>query len=619
MLKRFLTLFVTFFCFIVFVPPVKAAGFVEPVARDKTFSGKYVSQTVSDPIEIPAGEYKDVVVKIKNTGKSVWANVGPNYVSAYTVDPNYHNSKLAGKNWLAKDQPAKISATTKPGQIAEIKIRLYAPTKIGDYKEDFYLVSENKTWIAGTHFYLKVKAVAVKPKVNVTSVSDDNIGNSGLDGQDESELVNKEYNANLVAFSARSISAGGGEQVKFIVRYLNAGTVAWDNYSWQEAGSRPTGDSTTRVNITDPSWQSIQKITGGDSVVKPGDPLEVVYLFRLPAKQGNYIARFQLTANNHTLVGGTLELPITVTSDAPSGYQETVFSSARVLINEPTIRIGLYKTTDEVEFISSFPYKVYSGEVLKGDLPAGTKAMLNYSNGVYGFFGAGLDFTEGEKIRLVPYDPQNYFTLVNYDRKVSWKGAKNFNMYRGTFEYVYSPKSSMPYIVNELPLDEYIAGIGETSSGAAMEYIKAILVAARSYAYYNINNGLPASQRTFDVYATTVDQLYLGYNSEVLMPRVVQAEQATYGEMVTYNSTVVTTPYFGHSDGRTRLWSEAWGGTDKPWLQPVDCKYDEGQSMFGHGVGMSAADAAARADKDGWTYDQLLKYYYTGVQVEKIY
>jgi peptidoglycan hydrolase-like amidase len=47
--------------------------------------------------------------------------------------------------------------------------------------------------------------------------------------------------------------------------------------------------------------------------------------------------------------------------------------------------------------------------------------------------------------------------------------------------------------------------------------------------------------------------------------------------------------------------------------------YDKGKTMWGHGVGISGSDALARAGKDGWLYDQILKYYYTGVEVEKIY
>jgi stage II sporulation protein D len=344
-------------------------------------------------------------------------------------------------------------------------------------------------------------------------------------------------------------------------------------------------------------------------------------MFRAPAEQGEYTARFQLTANGHTLDGGTLELPVTVTADAPVGYTAPTFSSAttRTLIVEPNIRVGLYKVTEPVKFQSPYNYEVWAGEILKGTLPANELAEIKYYDGLYTFTAQSLSFTVRDKIRLMPTDYNGYFNLANYDRYVSWKGAKNFNAYRGTMEFKYSDNSGVPWVVNELPLDAYIAGIAETSNGAAMEYIKALLVAARSYAYFHMNNGTPADQRTFDVVATTADQLYLGYNSEVLMPRVVQAARATFGEMVTYGGTPVVTPYFGHSDGKTRTWKEVWGGTDKAWLIPVVCKYDVGETMWGHGVGMSAQDAAYRADKDAWTYDQLLKYYYTGVAVERIY
>jgi peptidoglycan hydrolase-like amidase len=231
----------------------------------------------------------------------------------------------------------------------------------------------------------------------------------------------------------------------------------------------------------------------------------------------------------------------------------------------------------------------------------------------------GTTTTSTDFIRLVPIALDNYFILSNYDRRVSWQGALNFNAYRGILEFKYSPKSDAVWVINELPLDSYIAGIGETSNGAAMEYIKAILVSARSYAYFHLNNGVPINERTYDVVATTADQLYLGYNSEVLMPRVVQAANNTYGEMVTYDGAPVVAPYFGHSNGRTKTWKEVWGGADKPWLRSVECVYDQGLTLWGHGVGMSAADAAKRADKDGWTYDQILRYYYTGVEVEKVY
>jgi len=660
---------------------VFAISFTPPPFKDTSYLGKYVSVSVPEPITIKAGETKDVVVKIKNIGKSTWEATGSNFVSVYTVNSNYRKSVFADSSWISASNPGKISSKTVSGATAEIKIKLKAPSKTGTYREDFYLAVENKTWIKSSYFYLDIKvtenstvasSIATTDKIS-TLIKSVKFGetsakvkelqvllrqeglftyssNTGYYGaatkqaidaylkkketvveqtetsgndvgqlQDEAEKSNKEYKTNLSAMTAYKITASGGDQVHFIVMYTNMGTLKWDNYLWQEAGSTGVTTGSTKISIADSSWASPVKIFQGLTSVAPDQTIRVDFYFRAPKTKGEYVARFQLTANNHTLDGGTLEIPVSVTQDAPYYYQEPVFSSSRVLVAEPNVRIGLYKVTEDVQFKSDFSYEVYAGNVLQGTLLGGEIATIKYSGENYYFSSPNLNFTSLERIRLVPYDINNYFTLLDYERFVSWKGNKNFNMYRGIMEYKYSPKSDAPYVINELPMDSYIAGIAETSNGAAMEYIKAILVAARSYAYYHLNNGVPADQRTFDLYATTADQLYLGYNSEVLMPRVVQATRATMGEMVTFNGQPVITPYFGHSDGKTRTWKEVWGGTNKDWLQPVVCIYDEGQSMFGHGVGMSAWDASQRADKDSWTYSQLLQYYYKGTQVEKIY
>jgi len=692
----------------------EAISFTPPPFKDADYLGQYVSVSLKEPVELKTGEIKEITVKIKNIGKATWENTGANFVSVYTVNPNYRQSIFADNSWISKSNPVKIKTKTPPGQIGEFTFKIKAPDKPGNYKEDFYLASENKTWIKSSYFYLDLKVVAGNSQTTgVSSITNqttgfvfnknlelgstgedvrqlqkylnsesfavavsgagsagkettwfgpatknalikfqqankifpavgyfgpltrkfindknfvpqteeavDNVGNDIGYLPDEAQKVSKEYKTNLSAMTAYKITAVGGEQIRFIVMYTNIGTLKWDNYLWQEAGSTGVSTTLSRINITDSSWLSPAKIYQGTTSVEPQQTIRVDFYFRAPKIKGEYIARFQLTANNHTLDGGTLEIPVTVTQDAPYGYQEPVFTNTRPLVAEPPVKIGLYKAENEVQFISDFAYEVFSGSELQGTLFGGEVAKMRYSGGNYYFNSPNLNFTTTNFVRLVPYDMNHYFTLKDYERFVSWKGSKNFNVYRGVMEFKYSPKTDVAWVVNELPMDLYIAGIAETSNGAAMEYIKAILTAARTYAYYHLYAGVPADQRTFDLYATTVDQLYLGYNSEVLMPRVVQAARATYGEMVTYNNNVIVTPYFGNSDGQTRIWKQVWGGTDKPWLIPVVCVYDQGKKLFGHGVGMSAWDASQRADKDGWTYDQLLRYYYTGVQVEKIY
>lgn len=286
----------------------------------------------------------------------------------------------------------------------------------------------------------------------------------------------------------------------------------------------------------------------------------------------------------------------------------------RPLIPEPVVRVGLYKTSDIVKFKSDFAYEVWVGGVSRGVISPGDVAQLSYKQGLYNIKSESLEFGSSDYFRLVPTDPSNFFSLTNYNRPVAGRNKINFNAYRGTLEYRYSPKSKLPFVINELPLDWYVKGIAETHDSAHIEYSKALSVAARSYAYAHISKTPPTEKRMFDLYATTVDQLYLGYNSESYMPRYVEAASATAGEVVTYNKDPVIVFYFSRSNGKTKN-----GAKDRPWLKSVEAKYDKGKKMLGHGIGMSNADAQARASKDGWSYKQILPHYYTGTDIEKIY
>ena len=118
----------------------------------------------------------------------------------------------------------------------------------------------------------------------------------------------------------------------------------------------------------------------------------------------------------------------------------------------------------------------------------------------------------------------------------------------------------------------------------------------------------------------TTDQVYRGYNASLSLTQVVDAVEQTRGQVVTYNGNIVVTPYFSYDDGRTRSYQEVWGGSFKPWLVSVKepAGYDK-TTMYGHGVGMCARGAVLLAANFNYTFDQILKYYYTGSNLKKIY
>lgn len=331
-----------------------------------------------------------------------------------------------------------------------------------------------------------------------------------------------------------------------------------------------------------------------------------------------------LLASNPILVHAEEDLFPSATSTASvsttlqSNNSETIDVKAEVaerqLVSERAIRVGLYKTAAPVMFEVSAPYELWAGGVSRGVVMPGEKIELHYDLGAYSVKGENIEFGTDEYIRLVPQQEDSIFTLSNYTRTVKGRSKINFNAYRGTLEYRYSPKSKLPYVINELPLDLYVRGVAETHDGAASEYLKALAVAVRSYGNAFIVSEPPTEKRMFDVFATTADQLYLGYNSELSMPNFVSAANETAGEMVLYDGRPVITFYFSHSNGRTKN-----AGKARPWLKSVDAKYDKGKKMLGHGIGMSNADAQLRALKDGWRYTQILEHYYTSTTVERVF
>ena len=166
----------------------QAANFTSPPIKDKTYSGKFIAQLLPDPIVLVAGETKEMAVRIKNTGKTTWTKNTANYVSAYTVNPNNHKSLFTTSSWLGADHPAKILNTTKPGQVAEVRFKITAPTEPGDYEENFYLAAEKVTWIQGTRFYFKIKVV-LPPQAPVAL---DEAGDTSTSTTSTSELLQDE-------------------------------------------------------------------------------------------------------------------------------------------------------------------------------------------------------------------------------------------------------------------------------------------------------------------------------------------------------------------------------------------------------------------------------------------
>ena len=237
-------------------------------------------------------------------------------------------------------------------------------------------------------------------------------------------------------------------------------------------------------------------------------------------------------------------------------------------------------------------------------------------------------------VKIVPQNEEGVVQIVSYEDHPAWKPSLNYNQFHGAVEIVYSSKSNKIWAVNELLLEDYLKGVAETSEGDAAEYQKAMTVAARTYAQYYIQKGgKRGADEVYILNNTTSDQLYKGYAREILAPSIVQAVNDTRGEIMTYNGNPIVAAY---SSGAAELQTigtksacALWGGqycqAGFEYLSggvkdPIGAEYSYAScGGANHCVGLSGAGARAFAKAGTKNYQEILRHYYTGTEVKKIY
>ncbi len=312
-------------------------------------------------------------------------------------------------------------------------------------------------------------------------------------------------------------------------------------------------------------------------------------------------------------------------NDVTSGISENIQYS-----EEPTIRVGLFNTKSAQRLTSNTKYDVYSGDrLILQNLSARFVSTVSYNTkrSLYIISTSGITKFLDKPIRFVPVSENGIMTLFDFDNRARWNNSINYNQYRNIVEFNYSLNTGRLWIINELPISSYLKGLTETTNYSPVDYQKVIATAARTYALYHYNRGIEYdipdgstkhANEHFHLDAT-YDQVYKGYVSESLLSRLNEAVDATKGIAVTYNKAIVVTPYFSRSDGRTRSWQEVWYGGDKPWLQSVDVPEDKGETLWGHGVGMSAQAALEMVRDKLINWEKVLKHFYTDINLQKIY
>ncbi len=161
--------------------------------------------------------------------------------------------------------------------------------------------------------------------------------------------------------------------------------------------------------------------------------------------------------------------------------------------------------------------------------------------------------------------------------------------------------------VVEMTMDEYLKGVvpQEVPPSWPAEALRAQAVAARTYASTSHRHG----DKGADVCTTTCCQVW----GEDTYTTTNEAVDETHGVAITYDGYLIRAFFFAHCDGETVSSEEKWGGY-LPYCQSVECSCGK-EEMHGHGVGMCQWGAYALAE-EGYVYQDILKHYYTGVEVD---
>jgi len=209
-------------------------------------------------------------------------------------------------------------------------------------------------------------------------------------------------------------------------------------------------------------------------------------------------------------------------------------------------------------------------------------------------------------IRFTPVTINGYTTIHGWGRSA--------NKFRGVVECrVIDGKLTL---INELPLETYLAGLAEEPDSEPYEKQRAFAIAARSYALYYMTSGQRKfPEKPYDGSDSPAEfQKYGGLHFEESNPRWTEAVRSTAHKVLTFERKVIKAPYHSRNSGQTRSALEVWGWEHTPYLPSVKDPWCEGMASWGHGVGMSGCGAKGQALEEKMA-EEILTHYYPGTRV----
>ena len=221
---------------------------------------------------------------------------------------------------------------------------------------------------------------------------------------------------------------------------------------------------------------------------------------------------------------------------------------------EMQVRVGLVVDSPSLEVGGTAGVDLIDADGrVRGRAPAGQTRVARR-------VGAGVEVEGGGEVVRVPTG----LTLrpVN-DGEVVVNGKR----YRG--DVLLRPTERGLTAVNILAMETYLLGVVPLEIGAGrppeeLEAVKAQAVAARTYAVRHMGR---RESLGFDVYGSTMDQVYGGADADD--PVSARAVRETRGEIIMYDGKPIEAFYHSTCGGHTAALEEVWVGEPRPYLTAV--------------------------------------------------
>lgn len=411
------------------------------------------------------------------------------------------------------------------------------------------------------------------------------------------------------------VSVKEGKTGTFIIRIRNADTSSWNKNTYLENTSESS--LPTKIGVID-GFTKVSDIAAFTVSVPPQSMTRMIMpQLRIVAngtRKSSYMFPFPIL-----IEGTTRPTPAPTTPATPPLTNTANTTTTKPTSSNKPVRVRL------TDLRTQYQYQLTSTDglmLLNAQNKAKVKFAPNTVVTVRAKAKTGYQITHDGYLLSSSTPPQfasqkvgGVVTVKNFEKRPSWNLALNDNTFRGSIE-VRKENGSL-YVINELSLEDYMKGLAEVPNVDELEKAKALAIAARSYAAYYRDVGEKFPGKPYDLDDNPDHtQKYLGYGFEVRSAVALKAVEETKGMILTYNGKQVRTPYFNKSDGRTRSASEVWRWTDAPYLVSVPDTQCGSTTLSGHGVGLSGCGATALA-KAGKNAEEILKYYYTGITLER--